>query len=582
MRSIPRLEGRSFVSLACASVGWLLVTLCAGGCPELPSGPRFVGAGHKTPQHGGTLVLWEESRVRTLDPHIAFDEVSGVIVKMVFEPLYRYDRDMNLQPAVAAALPDISEDGKTLRIKLRQDVRFHHGRALRADDVAWTFERLLHPDTRSIGAAYYTSIRGVEAFREGKTEHVEGIRVLGPYEIAFELIKPDQSFVHRLAMAFSSPIPREIVQERGDQGFARRPSGTGPYRLVRWESGVQLVLERNPTYREKGLPYVDRVVFYEDLAKETAFLRFRNGEVDIVPRITPPDLSYLRNGRWKDYVAESARADVFALGMNVEMEPFDNVHLRRAVAFAIDRERWAKARNYTIRPTGQLLPPAIAGYDPNLPHRQYLDLTRAKQEMALAGYPDGYPEPIPIWGTTSVNMRRYLELAQADLDKIGIKIQPKLVSFPVYLEQTGKPKTAPMLALGWVMDYPDASNFLEVVSSKTKAAHNSTNRAFFSTPELDALLDRALVERDPKKRVAMYREANDYVADQAPWAFFCNQVNTQAWQPYVHGYRPHPAYWMPVNEVWLDLPKKRIAELYARDAIGGRSFAGLTPFAGLR
>jgi ABC-type transport system substrate-binding protein len=524
--------------------------------------------------------MWEENRVRSLDPHIAFDEVSAVVMQMLFDALYRYESDMTLVPQLAAALPEISEDGKTFRIRLREGVRFHHGRELRASDVVWTLERVLSPQLRSAGASYYTSIAGANEYRRGQAAHVRGLRATGPYELEIELTKPDQSFVHVLAMRFACPLAREMIEREGIDP-ARQPFGTGPFRLRSWEPGVRIVMVRNPTYHRAGQPYLDRIVLEEAVDKQTAFLRFRNGELDIAGRVSPVDTNYLLSGRWKPFTARTARADVYALGMNVEMPPFDNVHVRRAVAFAIDRERWAKARNYNIRPTGQMLPPAIAGYDPNLPHVQKFDLARAKQEMKLAGYPNGLPEPVTIWGTASETMRLYLALAQADLEKIGISLNLKLVSFPVYLQETGKPKTAQMLGLGWVMDYPDPSNFLAVLSSRTKTTHNSSNRAFYADPALDELLERALVERDPQKRVAMYREANDFVAKEAPWAFFCNQQTLEAWQPYVRGYRPHPGYWLHVNEVWLDLPRKRIAQVMRRDALAGQHFAALAPFGGL-
>jgi peptide/nickel transport system substrate-binding protein len=276
-------------------------------------------------------------------------------------------------------------------------------------------------------------------------------------------------------------------------------------------------------------------------------------------------------------MALSPRADVYAIGMNAEIPPFDNVHVRRAVAFAIDRERWVKARNYSLNPTGQMLPPSVAGYDAALPNLQRFDLARAKEEMRLAGYPDGIPEPVTMWGTESATMRAYAELLQADLKKIGISVRFKLVTFPVYLEKTATRKTAQILYLGWVMDYPDASNFLELLSSKATRDTESGNRVFYTNPWLDDQLARALVEPDPKKRVAMYREANDFVAREAPWAFFANSMAPQAWQPYVKGYRPHPAYWMPVRDVWLDLPRRRIARRTS-DAGPLARAAALLPF----
>jgi ABC-type transport system substrate-binding protein len=532
--------------------------LAFAGCPELPDGPRYLGHGNRHPQRGGTLMIWEEARMRMLDPHVAWDQISGVGVEMLFDSLYKYDLESRLIPSIAERLPVISDDGRTFTIVLRRGVRFHNGRELTAHDVVWSLERLLSPDFGSPGASYYRAIEGFEAYSTKRAAHVSGLRVLDTYTVQIQLAKADQSFVHALAMRFASPVPKEEVMARGAD-FRRRPVGTGAFRLVSWDRGVRLVFERNPTYYMKGLPHLDRVVFEEGLKRDSAFLRFRNGEMDIMPRMSPPDLQVLKAPAWRPHVETLARADIYAMFMNVELAPFDNVHVRRAVAFAIDRERWARARNFNIRPAGQILPPGIAGHDANLPHLQRFDLQRAREEMRLAGHPDGLPEPITIWTTDGPTGRAYGELAQADLAKIGIALRLKPVSFPVYLEETGKPRTAQIVSGGWSMDFPDPSNILPLVSSATKAEHDSSNRSFFSDPYLDELLERALIERDPQKRAAMYREANDFVADQAPWAIFCNTQAPQAWQPYVRGYRPHPFYWIPVNEVWLDLPRKRVA-----------------------
>jgi peptide/nickel transport system substrate-binding protein len=350
---------------------------------------------------------------------------------------------------------------------------------------------------------------------------------------------------------------------------------------VSWEPGVRIVVERNPRYYRAERPYLDRVVFEDGLKKDTAFLRFRNGDVDVVPRMTPADRMLLRGRKWQPYSAIAPRADVYALFMNVELAPFDNVHVRRAVALAIDRERWCRARSWGIRPAGQILPPGVPGYDAALPNRQRFDLVAARREMALAGFPNGIAEPVTLWTSDSASALAYGALAQADLAKIGITLRLKQVNFPTYLEQTGQPKTAQMVTGGWVMTYPDASDFLALVSSATRSEHDSLNRAFYHDPWLDDLLERALVERDPAKRTAMYREANDFVAREAPWAIFANAQTPQAWQPYVHGYAPHPVYWMPIDDVWLDLPRKRVATLLGPLA-GDAQLASMLPLSWAR
>lgn len=563
MRSTPRPRARGGLRARGAALAAIALVLLSA-CPDLPDGPRYQGAGNSTPQKGGTLLLSESSRVRTLDPHIAFDVVSSVVLEMMFDGLYSYDHDMQLVPMLAAALPEVSPEGTTLVVRLRQGVRFHHGRELTADDVVWSLERMLHPDTHSPGAGYFSALEGFEAYRAGKAKHVKGLKALDRYTVELKLTRPDQSFIHVLAMRFAVPIPKEEVERLG-KDFARRPVGTGAFRLVSWDPGVRLVLERNPHYFRAGLPHLDGVVFEEAIPQETAFLRFRNGEVDIITRMTPADRAFLVNSpKWRPYVATSPSVDVYGLTMNCELWPFDNVHVRRAVAFAIDRERWARVRNGSIRPAGQMVPPELPGYDPKLPNLQRFDLARAREEMRLAGYPDGLPKPVTLWTVESSGSRLYGQLAQADLAKIGIKVELKMVSFPVYLEATATEKTAQMFSGGWVMDFPDPSNFLGLLHSSVRAPRESLNKAFYNNPELDALLDAAIVERDQARRVELYRRANDIVARDAPWAFFANQQSPQAYQPYVKGYRPHPSYWLPVNEVWLDLPRKRAEALAAR------------------
>jgi ABC-type transport system substrate-binding protein len=545
---------------------WILAAsllLCVA-CPELPSGPRFAGAGSDTPRRGGTLMLWEEARVRTLDPHSAGDQISGVLIELLYDSLYAYDQEANLVPRLAAALPEVSEDGRTLTISLRRGVRFHNGRELDARDVVWSLERMLSVELHSPGAGYFSAIEGVAAYQAKQSPHVSGLAQLDRYTVRITLTQPDQSFVYTLAMRYASPVPREELARGAN--LKRTACGTGPFELVSWDPGVRLVVARHAQYHRPGLPYLDRVVFEEGVNRATGVMRFRNGEVDIATRMAPADAVFMSASPWAEYMTVGARADTYGLVMNNELPPFDNVHVRRAVAFAIDRERWSRARNGLIKPTGQMVPPKVAGHDFALPHVQHFDLARAREEMKLAGYPDGLPTPVTMWTSDNSAARAYFELAQADLSKIGIQIEAKQVSFPVYLEETAKRRNAQMSTAGWSLDFPDPSNILHLVSKRAFAERDSENRAFFLDERVDTLLERAIVERDKARRTALYREVNDRVAELAPWAFFANSAAPQAWQPYVRNYRPHPIHWIYVAETWLDLPRKRIAALLREPA----------------
>ncbi|MBZ0115994.1 MAG: hypothetical protein K8H88_03290, partial [Sandaracinaceae bacterium] len=214
-----------------------------------------------------------------------------------------------------------------------------------------------------------------------------------------------------------------------------------------------------------------------------------------------------------------------------------------------------------------------------LPGQHRYDLARAREELRLAGHPNGLDEPVEIWLGEGETSRLYGELVQADLRAIGIEVRLKQVAFPIFLQETGKPRTAQMLLTGWNMDYPDASNFLDVLfHSRSIHDHDSENRAFYRNPELDALLDRARVERDPERRMAMYREASRILVDDAPWAFVWSDLAMEMWQPYVRDYRPHPVWDYFYRDLWLDLPRHRVAAIDPRHPLS--RFAAVTPFGG--
>lgn len=549
----------------------VVATATALFVPDAPTGPRYRGAGHDTPQRGGTLHVWHETDVRGTDPHVRFDTVSGQAIKLLFENLLDYELDpIHLVPRLAREMPEVSEDGRTFRFRLREGLRFAdsevfeggRGREIVADDVWWSLEHMLHPDTNSPGVTYFELIEGVEEYRDGEASHIRGIRVVDRYTVDITLSRPDQTFLFAMAMPFAAPAPREAYAHYGED-IERNPVGTGAYLLERWEPGISLDFVRNPNYflAHEGRPYPDRVHFELNLDRRTATMRFRNGEVDHIHRTTPADYVELREQpAWEPYSEESVDTIIWGVGMNTEIPPFDNRHVRRAVAFAINRERWRRARAGRMFLTGQPIPSNLPSYDPDLEGQHRYDLDAAREEMRLAGHPDGWPEPVTFWTGEGDTGRFYGELVQADMREIGIEIEIRQAAFPVFLQQTTTRHTTPMYMAGWSMDYPDASSFLDVLfHSRSIRETNSQNKAFYSNPELDRLLDEARVERDRDRRIALYRQASRILVDDAPWAFVWSDKKFELWQPYVRNYRPHPVWTNFYRDVWLDLPRERIA-----------------------
>lgn len=586
MRSTRRSEAYAgLVALGFLALSVLGVALFL---PDAPQAPRWRGAGHEEPQRGGTFVFHHESDVRGFDPHKSFDELSNMGIKLLFEGLIDYDRDtQELVPRLAESLPELSEDGRTYTFRLRQGIRFAdsevfpngRGREITAEDVRWSLEHMLATSTGSPGVTFYGLIEGFEAYRAGDASHVAGIRVRDRRTIDITLSRPDQTFIYAMAMTFAYPVAREAYAHYGDE-ISRHPVGTGAYVLESWEPGVEVIFRRNDDFFIEGQPYVDRMVFTLNLDRRAAVMRFRNGDLDHIHRQTPSDYLQLKAMEaWVPYRDEHPKTNIWGVAMNCEIAPFDNRHVRRAVGFAINRERWRRARANRLLITGQPIPRTLQGYEDELPGAQRYDLARAREELRLAGYPDGRGlEPVEVWVGEGETGRTYGELIQQDLRAIGIEAEIKQVAFPIYLQESGTRGTVQMLFTGWSMDYPDPSNFLDILfHSRSIHDHDSENKAFYSNPELDRLLDEARVERDPTRRRAMYVEASRIISEDAPWAFTQSDLQMEMWQPYVRNFRPHSVWDNFYRDVWLDLPRERWAD---RGIVGaaGRIAAALAPF----
>ncbi len=563
MRSTPKIRrawltrGLFFTAVA-VLLGWTITHF-----PEPPQAPRYVGAGDDTRRNGGTLRFAEANDIRSLDPHIAYDMLSNVGVRLLYDGLLDYDYDANLIPMIAKEMPSISEDGKRYRFVLREGVRFHNGREVTAEDVDWSMHRLLSKELGSPGYPLFKTILGAREYHDGKTDRVEGVRLIDRYTIEFVLEIPNLTFLNVMAMPFAYPIPKEAVEAaeaaEGPGGFSKDPVGAGPYRFSRWERGVQIEFERFDDYWN-FVPRPDRAVYMYNVSNHIISARLRNGDVDIHFRPYQVDRLFLRQSEaWKPYYIEYPASTIFALTLNCEMEPFDNVHIRRAVSLAIDRTKIRQMDPAKYVPADQLVPPTIPGHFDDLEERQTYDLERAMKEMRLAGYPDGLPEPVEVWVRTEQESR-LTQLMQVDLAKIGIDIQLKFVSFATYIKETGRSGRAQAAFSGWGADYPDPSNFTDTLFTEASIhPENSENRSFYRNPKLDRLLDKALGETDTAKRMAMYREASNVLAHDAPWAYLFYPIDSNAWQPYVKGFRPHPVWNHEYRAIWLDLPRRRVS-----------------------
>jgi ABC-type transport system substrate-binding protein len=557
MRSIrTRLELLS-AGVACAGVLLLATPLACSGGLRAPI-PAAHDEGDATPRPGGTLHLATVFDARNLDPAAPMDGLALQAVLLLFDGLVDIDHDGKVVPNLAEHW-DVEDEGRSYRFIVRRGVLMHDGSELTADDVKRSFERALNPSTPSSVSSYFEGIVGYAAYTAGKAEHLEGVVADGRYVVTFRLEKPDAAFLSLLAM----PAARPVCASAGNR-YSRAwiPCGAGPFELAQggWQRGSSLRVVRNPRYFRAGLPYLNAVewTFLMDAVPQR--FRFEDGQLDMLLDPTQADyVRFMADARWKPLGTPLAWNTVWGEAMNTRMAPFDRVEIRRAVAAAIDRDSFSKIKPANMAAASQIMPRGIPGYDPSWACGGH-DEAAALEHMRKAGFPfdpatgtGGWPEPITYTVSEQTSNFFTAQILQQQLARIGLRIQLRLVNYPAYLAMVERIDTSPMAPWGNQADYADPSAMFD--SSFTTAQINpeaSNNVSFFSDRRYDEVVSRARHEMDPGVRTALYREANDILCDQAPWAFTWAQRDFVVRQPYVRGFAAHPIFPLDLRGVWLD------------------------------
>jgi ABC-type transport system substrate-binding protein len=575
MRSIRASSSRLAVGLVLA----LGLGLGTTGCSkELPAPIPTAHPGDPLPRHGGMLTSATFGEIRALDPANMGDGLVPQILQSLFAGLIDYDLDGKIVPDLADHWT-VSEDGKTFRFVLREGVRFHDGDEVTADDVKRSVERALHPSAPNPFSSYFASLAGYGRFVAKKSDHLDGVIVNGRYVVTFQLDKPDSSFLPVLAMHPMRPVCKSGGDRYSDTWL---PCGAGPFKLLPggWDRGREITVVRHEGYFRPGLPYLDavRMVFHANLTSQR--FKFATGEQDLLRDFLAPEiLKFQADPRWKPYGEYELDKQVAGVSMNTEMAPFDNIELRRAVASALDRDQLILIRASNLRPAHVPVPPAVDGYDPTLAGQQF-DLAAALEHMRRAGYPydpvtrtGGYPKPIPYL-TYAQSLDEYMvQVTMQQLARIGITLDVRIVNYSTFLALRGRRHETVVGPAMWAQDYPEAGSFLEpLFHSRSINDEDSNNSAFYANPRVDELIDRARRDLDPERRKKIYREAQEIICDEAPWAFTHYYRFYAQWHPYVHDYKPHPMWTTDPTRTWIDRTAGRIA---ARSIFTGDALAKL-------
>ncbi len=522
-------------ALACAAI---FLAGLAAGC----------GGGEDNfglPPNAMVLRLASQDDVPTLDPAQGYDTASWTFEQMIFDTLVRYgDSDVELHPDAATSW-ESSPDATRFTFHLRHDLRFSNGRPVTSADFKYSIERVIDPATRSKGMEYYRSIVGAEDFAAHREPHVDGIETPDPWTIVFHLAAPDPIFPHKLSMPFTAAVPREAVKTWGED-FSRHVIGSGAFKLKQWIGGQRIVLVKNPDYFIKGLPRLDAVVEQAGVNDELEWLRFESGEID-AGAIPASEFPYvMKTPALKKLTLRQTTVTTNYLGMNCQMPPFDDLRVRRAFNYAINKRKLVAVLNGRGVVARGVLPPNLPGYNPDLAGYDY-DPGKARRLLEEAHFP--FAARPTLWLRADQQSAMLAESIQQDLELVGVNVELKPVAWGPLLEAIRQPKNVELFMLAWEADFPDPENFLSVLLSRAQWGAN--NDSFYSNPELDSLLARAAPVADFKRRYALYDEAEKIVVADAPWVFLYYPVSYVIVQPWVHGYVLNPMRPTRFERVWL-------------------------------
>ena len=491
------------------------------------SAPTVAQEASPAPVSGGTLRIGVQGDPTGLDPHLTVLAAAGIVIELVYDGLLEADENLIPQPSLAESWT-VSDDALTYTFVLRSNATFHNGRALVAEDVVYSVERVLDPAIGSPSASYASGVASIEATDDAT--------------VVITLASPDASFLAKLCWWGMAVVPREAVEENGD--LSQVMVGTGAFAFGEYIPNTSITLTRHDGYWDAPKPFVDGVellIVPENASRTTALV---SDSVDIIEQVPQQDIPVLETNEVTQ-LAGGITTNLRWLVFNLRREPFAALEFRQAVAAAIDRQTIVDTAVFGYgQPLVGLYPPDFwAGYQGEVPAQ---DLDTANELLAAVTLPEGFAPGLLTWAqydflsSTSV-------VVQEQLRQIGIEgvIEPE--ENATYIERFfgGDFDIAVMGASG----YMDPNEWLEQ-SLKTDGPNNA---AGFSDPGLDALLEEGLVEQDQEARAAIYQQAQQIVIDQAPWVNLYTSNTYEGLQNRVQGFRHLLSGGLrSISGVWLE------------------------------
>lgn len=522
--------------------------------------------------------------ISTLDPANCYDTVCYPPVAQVYESLFEIEylkRPYTLRPLIAEDFPEISSDRLKYTFRIKKGIKYHEselipkGREVKAQDFVTQIKRLAFQGTMSPGFFLVDEkIKGINAWRTKVgtdleafiKEPVEGLKTPDDQTLVIELVRPYPQLLWVMAMTFTAPVPEEALRPSKND-LRSRFVGTGPYIIRRYNPTQEVILKKNDAYntsvypsqgdrfayennllKDAGakLPFVTNVRFTVIKESQTEWLNFMGKKIDLInlvkdhyPLALNQDGS-VRSEITKDKIQLQASPTLIYWWIAFNMKDKvlgNNLNLRKAIAHGVNIDKYIQIFTYNIgQKANSIYPPGIAGYSPSTDLPYKYDLNLAKDYLKKAGFPDGKGLPTLVYDVrgTDTRKRQMGEFIQQELKNIGINVDVRINSFPAFLEKSRNGELQ-FWQGGWVLDYPDAENVLQLLTSDHLPP--GPNSSQYTNPEFDKMFNELRELEDGPRKFELMRKMEEIVNRDLPWAMQYYSRNYILYHDYLKNFR---------------------------------------------
>ena len=480
---------------------------------------------------GGEINVSMTSFPDYVDPQLSYTVQGWEVLYNTYTPLLTYKHakgqdGTKVVPALAEAMPDISPDGKTYKLKLRPNMKYSDGTPIKASDFTYAIQRLFKAN--SGGSVFFNGIVGATDYADGKAPTISGITTDDATgDITIALTDASGTFNNVLALMFSAPVPPSTPLDKDATNTP--PPSSGPFMISKVDAPQSLTMVRNPNFKtvkdagatEVADAQVDKITVTQNKSNSAQVTGVEQNTIDFM--VDPPDADRLAEVKAK--FGQRFRLDesinTYYFFMNNKTAPFNDVRVRQAINYAIDPEALNRVFGGRLHPTQQILPPGMPGYEEYHPYPY--DLAKAKALLAAANPTD---KDITVWTDDEPERKRIGEYYHDLLTQLGFNATLKVVAGNVYFATIGNTST-PDLDTGfvdWFQDYPHPDDFFRpLLNGANILPTNNSNYSQVAIPQNDAKMDQLSKEQLSDDVEKQYAALDKSYMDQAVWAPYGNE-----------------------------------------------------------